>query len=110
MIRYVIAALIAWLSLINRSASERQTRKQRTQQKAALVPAAAGLKCGATGGSIPTSIHERLSEEARLLECIDRRRQEEGNPYIGLDIEGQILASELLDLALATLAAEQQTP
>jgi len=57
---------------------------------------------------LPINIRERLRERARTLEFIERRREEEDNPYIGLNVEERILASELRDLALATLADEME--
>jgi hypothetical protein len=57
---------------------------------------------------LPINIHERLREEARTLEAIDRRREEENNPYIGLDVEERILTRELRDLTRATVAHEME--
>ena len=57
---------------------------------------------------MPINIHERLREEARTLEAIDRRREEENNPYIGLDVEERILTRELRDLTRATVAHEME--
>src|ERR1017187_9629096 len=56
------------------------------------------------GTRLPINIHERLKEEARTLEAIDRRREDEDNPYIGLDVEERILTRELRDLERATAA------
>ena len=62
------------------------------------------LRRASTGTPVPLNIHERLREEAWTLELIERRREEEDNPHVGLNVEEQILTSELRDLALATLA------
>ena len=62
------------------------------------------LRGASAGTPLPINIHERLKEEARTLEAIDRRREDEDNPYIGLDVEERILARELRDLERATVA------
>ena len=54
------------------------------------------------------AVRERLSLRASILEIIDRRREEAGDPCIGLNIEERILDRELRDLELATLADEQR--
>ena len=54
------------------------------------------------------AVHERLQLRAKILEIIDRRREEAGDPCIGLNIEERILDRELRDLELATLANEQR--
>ena len=73
--------------------------------EAARRRAIEGLQRRATTDTpLPTSIHERLSEGARTLEAIERRRKKEHNPYIGLSVEHQILTRELGDLERTTLA------
>jgi hypothetical protein len=62
------------------------------------------LRRAYTGAPLPINIHQRLREEARALEAIDRRREDEDNPHIGLGVEERILTRELRDLARATVA------
>ena len=59
---------------------------------------------GAFAGTPLLNIHERLRERARTLEDIERRREEEDNPFVGLSVEDRIIDVELRDLERATLA------
>jgi hypothetical protein len=60
-----------------------------------------------TAAPLPINIHERLREAVRTLEAIERRREEESNPLIGMGVAERIVALELRDLALATLADDR---
>ena len=72
--------------------------------KSARRRAMESLRGASAGTRLLINIHERLKEEARTLEAIDRRREDEDNPYIGLDVEERIFARELRDLERATVA------
>src|ERR1022692_4323207 len=72
--------------------------------KSARRRAMESLRGASAGTPLPINIHERLKEEARTLEAIDRRREDEDNPYVGLDVEERILTRELRDLERATAA------
>ena len=72
--------------------------------KSARRRAMESLRVASAGTQLLINIHERLKEEARTLEAIDRRREDEDNPYIGLDVEERIFARELRDLERATVA------
>jgi hypothetical protein len=72
--------------------------------KGARRRAMESLRGASAGTRLLINIHERLKEEARTLEAIDRRREDEDNPYIGLDVEERILTRELRDLERAAVA------
>jgi len=72
--------------------------------KSARRRAMESLRGASPGTRLPINIHERLQQEARTLEAIDRRREEEDNPYIGLAVEERILTRELRDVERATVA------
>ncbi len=74
--------------------------------KKARLAALERLRRASIGSRLPMNIHERLTMGAQILANIDQRREEQDDPYVGLNIEEQIVALELRDLALATLANE----
>ena len=106
--RFVLAALGVLPRQSGRADSVRHLRESAELKEARRRAIESLRERASTGTPLPINIRERLRERARTLEFIERRREEEDNPYIGLNVEERILASELRDLALATLADEME--
>ena len=104
-IRYIKRSVLTALGLpprqSGRADSDRHMRGPAELRQRAIESL---LRRAYTGAPLPINIHQRLREEARALEAIDRRREDEDNPHIGLGVEERILTRELRDLARATVA------
>jgi len=105
-IRYMKRSVLTALGLPPRQSGRADSDRRHLRGSAELRQRAIEslLRKAYTGTPLPINIHERLKEEARTLEAIDRRREEEDNPNIGLAVEERILTRELRDLERATVA------
>ena len=105
--RIICAALRVLTRHVGRANPVRQMRESADLQKEARQRVLENLRQRASIGTpLSINIHERLGEGARTLAAIERRREEEDNPLIGLNIEERIVGWELRNLEIATLADE----